>query len=178
MVALTTPSVSCYLGLSGRATLFQTLTYMSPAPIFAHRATAESGKISEIMMGSPYSLPPRMAIPRSSVSCLWKWTCKFWKDAIWGVVFWQICAYNACFAPSSTPKHQFFVKEYQLCCTSLRDLIKDALLRDRKRRKKPTTLRESNPWPQEFCYAGPCSIAAMFKLLFWSNSWSRATELE
>ena len=43
----------------------------------------------------------------------------------------------------------FFVKENQWCCTSLRDLIKDTLLRDGKRRKKaqhpariePTTSR-------------------------------------
>ena len=52
------------------------------------------------------------------------------------------------------PSINFFVKENRLCCTSLRDLIKDALLRDRKRRKKPNTWQESNPWPQELCYAG------------------------
>ena len=48
------------------------------------------------------------------------------------VTFRQICAY---YASSTTAKHPFFVKENQGCCTSLRDLIKDTLQRDRKRRK-------------------------------------------
>ena len=56
-------------------------------------------------------------------------------------------------------KPLFFVKEYQKCCTSLRDLIQDALLRDRKRRKRPITRQESNPRPEEFCSVGMCSTA-------------------
>ena len=39
--------------------------------------------------------------------------------------------------------------ENHLCCTSLRDLTKDTLLRDRLR-LKPSTRRESNPRPLEF----------------------------
>ena len=72
----------------------------------------------------------------------------------------QIWAYYACFAPSSTAKHSFFVREKGLWCTSLRDLMKDTLLMDRKRRKKPSTWRELKPRPQEFCSAGMNSITA------------------
>ena len=49
------------------------------------------------------------------------------------------------FISSSTAKHPFFVKEIQQHCTSLRDLTKDTLLRDRERRKKPSTTEDLNP---------------------------------
>ena len=58
------------------------------------------------------------------------------------VTFRQICAY---YASSTTAKHPFFVKENQWCCTSLRDLIKDTLQRDRKRRKKAEHLAGIEP---------------------------------
>ena len=59
----------------------------------------------------------------------------------------------------------FCVKENQWCCTFLRDLIKDALLRDRKS-KKPATQQESNPQSQEFCFASMGSTAVLQLLLF------------
>ena len=49
------------------------------------------------------------------------------------------CEPNLC-----TAKQLFFVKENQSCCTPS-NLIKDALLGDRKVRKKPSTQRELNP---------------------------------
>ena len=74
------------------------------------------------------------------------------------------------------------VKENQKCFTSLRDLIKDTLLRDRMKRKT-STRRELNPRPQEFHpigmysttvdpplpqiknYLGPGDFPKMFNLL-------------
>ena len=38
-------------------------------------------------------------------------------------------------------------------------LIKVAILRDKKRRKKPSTRQEWNPQPEEFSSAGMCSIS-------------------
>ena len=50
--------------------------------------------------------------------------------------FCIICAYNACFATSCTAKHLFLWKKIIFHKDLLEDLVKDALLRDRQRRKK------------------------------------------
>ena len=55
---------------------------------------------------------------------------------------------NSSSFPSLTCDSRFFVKENQSSGTSSRDLIKDTLPRE-KRRKKPSTRRESNPQLQE-----------------------------
>ena len=89
--------------------------------------------------------------------------CTINKTTVFGqldAVYCQICAYYTCFAPIRTAKHPFFVKENQ-CCTSLRDQIKDTILRDRTRRKKLSIQRDSNPQPQEFYSAGVCSTTVL-----------------
>ena len=74
--------------------------------------------------------------------------------------FCQICEYYACFAPSCTDKHEFFKGKSEVL-PSLRDLIKDTVLKGRKRRKKPSTQGLSNPRPQELCYTGMCSSTVL-----------------
>ena len=74
--------------------------------------------------------------------------------------FCQICEYYAYFAPSCTDKHEFFKGKSEVL-PSLRDLIKDTVLKGRKRRKKPSTQGLSNPRPQELCSTGMCSSTVL-----------------
>ena len=59
----------------------------------------------------------------------------------------------------------FLLRKNQQCCTSSRDLIKDTPLRDRKKRIKPSTQRESNPRPKEICSACGCSTTVLQPML-------------